>query len=202
MNDKGLLIVLSGPSGTGKGTIVKKLLEKNSTCLSVSMTTRTPRVGEEEGKSYFFVSRETFLEKVEQGKMLEYAEYNGNFYGTPREFVEQKSAAGQDVILEIEVQGALKVKSACPDAVMVFIMAPNMQELKNRLVMRKTEDEQTIQNRMNIAKRELEKADQYDYIVINDTVDKAAEDILAIIGAEKCSKKRREKFINEVKKQC
>lgn len=111
VNDKGLLIVLSGPSGTGKGTIVKKLLEKNSTCLSVSMTTRSPRVGEEEGKSYFFVSRETFLQKVEEGKMLEYAEYNGNFYGTPREFVEQKSTAGQDVILEIEVQGALKVKA-------------------------------------------------------------------------------------------
>lgn len=200
---RGLLITLSGPSGSGKGTIVRSLLEKrNDTVLSVSATTRAPREGEVDGVHYHFIDRETFLRMIEDDAFLEYAEYNGNFYGTPKAPVEAELLAGHNVLLEIEVQGAEKVMDSGTDLVSIFITIPSMQELERRLRGRDTETEETILSRLSIAERELKRAFRYDYVVLNDDVSAAVERIEAIIQAEKMRYSRMSKTVMEVLEVC
>ncbi|ADQ40532.1 guanylate kinase [Caldicellulosiruptor acetigenus I77R1B] len=188
---EGLLIVISGPAGTGKGTVVGKLLEKNPNIkLSISKTTRKPRPGEKEGVNYFFVSREQFEEEIKNERFLEYAEYNNNYYGTPKDFVFEALEKGFDVILEIETQGALKIKKAFSDAVLIFLLPPSIEELYRRLVKRGTESEDEIKARLEIAKNEIKLVPEYDYCVINDNVDDAAEKIQKIIEVEKLKSRR------------
>ena len=186
LDDRGLLVVLSGPSGVGKGTVRKALfqMEGHNLTYSVSMTTRSPREGEVEGSDYYFVSREEFEQRIKDGKMLEYAEFVKNYYGTPLEEVENRLAEGHEVILEIEVQGALQVREKMKDAVFVFIAPPSIDALYKRLKRRGTEPEEVIQERIEKAKRELGLAYKYDYIVVNDEVNNAADRIMAIIRAE------------------
>ncbi len=199
MNNRGMLIVLSGPSGSGKGTIIKSLLQKrDDTVLSISVTTRAPRPGEEEGVHYFFRTREEFEKMVEHRKLLEYAEYNGNYYGTPEEAIELWVSEGKNVILEIEVQGAEKVMDYRADLVSVFITIPSMDELERRLRERATETEEMIRGRMQVARRELTRAFRYDYVVLNDEVELAVERINTIIDAEKMRYSRMENTILEV----
>ena len=199
MNKSGLLVVVSGPSGCGKGTVLKQLIENDEHVFySVSATTRSPRVGEVDGVHYYFISKEQFEEQIASGGMLEYASYVGNYYGTPKQAVEEKCAAGYDVILEIEVQGAMQLREKCPNAVFVFIIPPSMEELEHRLVNRQTETQEVIQNRLNTARTELQFAPKYDYIVVNQTVEQAVSDIRAILQAEKCRSNRMENQLNEV----
>lgn len=183
---KGLLLVVSAPSAGGKGTILGEMFKQNSNlCMSISATTRLPRQGEENGKQYFFVSREEFQELVDNGKMLEHAEYVGNCYGTPRAPVESWRAEGKDVVLEIDVQGGAQIKQLVPDCVSVFIVPPSFAVLEERLRKRGTEDEETIQKRMDTARQELEHAKYYDYLVINDRLEEAVADMQAILRSEK-----------------
>lgn len=184
MKKKGIKIVLSGPSGSGKGTIVKKLVENNKAILSVSATTRAPREGEQEGIHYFYKTKVEFEKMVKNNELLEYAEFCGNYYGTPKDFIEQKTSEGIDVILEIEVQGALQVKEIYPEAVFIFITPPNLQELKNRLIGRGSETIETIEKRLHRAKEELLYYSEYDYIVVNENLDDAVETIETIIDAQ------------------
>ncbi len=187
MSNRGLLVVVSGPSGCGKGTVLGQLLENDPNVFySVSATTRKPRPGEIEGVHYFFLTKEQFEEKIKNDGMLEYANYVGNYYGTPKEAVEKQLSAGHNVILEIEVQGAMQVQKRCPEAVLVFMMPPSMEELKRRLVERRTETEEVIQNRLVTAEEEMKAVRQYDYFVINDKVEDAVECLRAILKAEKC----------------
>lgn len=192
LNNRGLLIVLSGPSGVGKGTVRKALfnLEGHNLVYSVSMTTRKPRCGEVEGSDYFFVSRDEFEERIQNGKMLEYAEFVGNYYGTPVDEVEKQLEEGNEVVLEIEVQGALQVREKMTDAVFIFIAPPSMDALYARLKKRGTEPEEVIKERIEKAKRELGLAYKYDYIVVNDDVNNAADRIMAIIRAEHAKTER------------
>lgn len=192
LNEKGLLIVLSGPSGVGKGTVRKALFEipGHNLDYSVSMTTRSMRPGEVDGKDYYFVSREEFLQRIEENKFLEYAEFVGNYYGTPLDKVEEKLAAGKEVVLEIEVQGALQVRKKCPDAVFIFLAPPSKQALYDRLHRRGTESEEKIRERVEKANKEFELAYKYDYIVINDEVNNAADRIMAIVRAEHAKTER------------
>ena len=186
MANKGLLIVFSGPSGCGKGTVVSRLLaERNDTVLSVSVTTRQPRPGDVDGVQYFFRTREQVEEMIRNDELLEYAEYNGNYYGTPRTAVEEQLAAGYNVILEIEVQGAEKVMRRCEDHVSVFLSVPSVEELECRLRGRGTETEEAICGRMSAAREELAHIGSYQYIVVNDEVDRAVQQISTIIEAEK-----------------
>lgn len=188
---EGLLIVISGPAGVGKGTVVGKLLERNPNIkLSISKTTRKPRPGEKEGVNYFFVSRQQFEDDIKNDNLLEYAEYNNNYYGTPKDFVLETLKKGFDVILEIETQGALKVKSTFEDAVLIFILPPSMEELYKRLKKRATETEDEIEARLNIARGEIRLLPKYDYCVVNDDVDKAVEAIEKIIEVEKLRTRR------------
>ena len=199
MNKKGQLVVVSGPSGVGKGTVLAEYLKGNpNTAYSVSATTRQPRPGEENGVHYYFLTKEEFEDTAKNGGMLEYACYNNNYYGTPKAPVESQRAAGKDVILEIEVQGALQVKKSCPDALLIFVAPPSFAELAERLAGRHTEDEQTVQNRLNIARGELKQADQYDYIVVNDEVTVAAQRLASIIGANRYNKNNMKEFLDEV----
>lgn len=186
LNQKGLLIVLSGPSGVGKATVRKALFKSpdHKFTYSVSMTTRKPREGEVEGQDYYFVSEEEFLKRIREGRFLEYAKFVGNYYGTPIEQVQQMIEQGDEVVLEIEVEGAMQVKAKMPDAVLVFIAPPTYGALKTRLLGRGTETEEIIMERISKAHRELTLAAGYDYIVINDDVDNAADRIKAIIRAE------------------
>ena len=186
LNQKGLLIVLSGPSGVGKATVRKALFKSpdHKFTYSVSMTTRKPREGEVEGQDYYFVSEEEFLKRIKEGRFLEYAKFVGNYYGTPIEQVQQMIEQGDEVVLEIEVEGAMQVKAKMPDAVLVFIAPPTYGALKTRLLGRGTETEEIIMERISKAHRELTRAAGYDYIVINDDVDNAADRIKAIIRAE------------------
>ncbi|WP_246009287.1 guanylate kinase [Brevibacillus fluminis] len=189
--DKGLLLVLSGPSGVGKGTVCKALREKMPELIySVSATTRSARVGEEEGVNYFFKGRDEFQRMIEQDELLEWAEYVGNYYGTPRRFVADTLASGKDVILEIEVQGALQVKEKFPEGVFLFLAPPDLSELESRIVGRGSESEETIKSRMEMARTEIELMDKYDYVVVNDYIDTACDKIKAIIAAEHLKKDR------------
>lgn len=186
MNKKGILIVFSGPSGCGKGTVLKELIDKDDNVfLSVSATTRSPREGEINGKNYYFLTKEEFEEQISNDGMLEYAKYCENFYGTPKAPVLERIEKGQNVILEIEVQGAMKVKEKQKDAVLVFLMPPSMEELERRLVDRQTEDIETITKRLNTAKEEIAHKDEYDYTIVNNTVSDAVADLEAIIRAER-----------------
>ena len=192
LNDKGLLIVLSGPSSVGKGTVRKALFEmpEQNFVYSVSMTTRKMRPGEIDGKDYYFVSREEFKQKIKEGKFLEYAEFVGNYYGTPLDKVNEQLEMGKEVILEIEVEGALQVREKCKDAVFIFLAPPGRQALYDRLKRRGTESEEVIQERIDKANREFKLAFKYDYIVINDEVRNAADRIMAIIRAEHAKTER------------
>ncbi|MBR2066695.1 MAG: guanylate kinase [Solobacterium sp.] len=180
---KGLLIVLSGPSGVGKGTILKELMKDEELMLSysVSMTTRNKREGEVEGVNYYFVSKEEFEEAVEKGELLEHAEFVGNYYGTPLKDVERLRNEGRNVVLEIEVQGCKQVQEKVKDALTIFIVPPNMEELENRIRGRKTEPEEIIQERLAKAQREMKMMDQYKYVICNDDVDLAVDIISVII---------------------
>lgn len=184
--NKGLLLVISGPSGSGKGTVLKELFKINKNlAYSVSATTRNARPGEVEGRDYFFLSLNEFESMIEKDGLLEYANYCGNYYGTPRKAVEERRAAGMDVILEIDVQGALKIREKCPDAVMIFIMPPSLKVLAKRLRGRGTEDEEKVNKRLATAKNEIMSADKYDYIVVNDALEDAVNSVGSIIKAEK-----------------
>ncbi|CAM2820996.1 guanylate kinase [Paenibacillus sediminis] len=185
--DKGLLIVLSGPSGVGKGTVCSALRKQMPELVySVSATTRAPRVGEQDGVNYFFKSHEQFQEMIKNDQLLEYAEYVGNYYGTPRDFVEETLASGKDIILEIEVQGALKVKEKFPEGVFIFLLPPSLDELKGRITGRGTESQDTIDHRMTVAVDEMNLIKHYDYAVVNDEIDLACKRIESIITAEHC----------------
>ncbi|WP_026263874.1 guanylate kinase [Paenibacillus terrigena] len=184
---KGLLIVLSGPSGVGKGTVCTALRKKMPNLIySVSATTRQPRMGEEEGVNYFYKSREQFLDMIEHNQLLEYAEYVGNYYGTPRDFVEQTINEGKDIILEIEVQGALQVKKSFPQGVFIFLLPPSLDELKDRIKGRGTENDTVIDHRMSVAEEEINMIEYYDYAVVNDEIEHACRRIDSIITAEHC----------------
>ena len=192
MKKQGILLIISGPSGSGKGTIVGQLCEKNDFALSISATTRKPRENEENGVHYFFHTREEFEQMRDRKELLEWAEFCGNYYGTPRKYVTEQLMQGKNVILEIEVQGALQVKKIYPEGVLVFMVPPNLEELGRRLTNRGTEDKETINMRLRRALEEMELVDEYDYLVINDTIVQATEDILTIVDAEgmKCSRNK------------
>lgn len=192
LDEKGLLIVLSGPSGVGKGTVREALFKRpdHDLTYSISMTTRAPRADEVDGREYYFVTREQFEENIKAGKMLEYTEFVGNYYGTPLEKVKEKLALGNEVLLEIEVQGALQVREKMKDAIFIFVAPPSIDALYSRLRGRGTESEEKIQERIEKAKREINLAYKYDYIVVNDTVDNAADRIMAIIRAEHAKTER------------
>lgn len=186
MKNKGLLIVISGPSGAGKGTICKVLTEKNDFWLSVSATTRQPRNGEAEGINYFFLTKENFIQKIESDDFLEYAEVYGNYYGTPKSKVMEILDDGMDVILEIDIQGALRVKENYPEGVFIFILPPSMEELKNRIINRGSETPESLMLRFKSAYKEINYVSRYNYAVVNDTVDDAVIKIESIITAERC----------------
>jgi len=188
---KGFLLVISGPSGSGKGTVSKALLERNNDIIfSVSATTRKKRIGEEEGLNYFFIEEDDFKEKIENNKFLEYANVHNNLYGTPREFVINEIEKGEIVLLEIDVQGAMQVKKNYKNVVFVFLLPPTMDELKNRIIKRGTETEEDIERRFKNAFEELNFVGEYDYFVVNDKVEEAIIDVENIIRAEKLRVKR------------
>jgi guanylate kinase len=186
MNERGLLLVISGPSGAGKGTICKALLEKHDFWLSVSATTRQPREGEIDGQNYYFVSKEDFLERIEKNDFLEYANVYGNYYGTPKSSVLQMLDSGKDVILEIDIQGALKVKEAFQEGIFIFILPPSMEELKQRIIKRGSETPESLMTRFKSAYKEINYVSKYSYAVVNNTVDEAAKKIESIVVAERC----------------
>lgn len=192
---RGLLIVLSGPSGVGKGTVRKELFSQPDTNYeySISMTTRAPREGEVDEVDYFFKTRSEFEELIEQDQLLEWAEFVGNYYGTPLEYVNKMRDAGRDVFLEIEVQGAAQVRSKVPDGLFIFLAPPSLSELEERLIGRGTETDEVIASRLGAARQELEMMNLYDYVVENDEVEHACDRINAIIIAEHCKRERVEK---------
>lgn len=202
MKHRGILIVVSGFSGAGKGTLMKELLGKyENYALSVSMTTRAPRPGEKDGESYFFVDRETFERTIAQEGLIEYASYCGNYYGTPRAYVEEQLDAGRDVILEIEIQGALKVKERFPEALLLFVMPPSAEELKRRLMGRGTESEEVILQRLERASEEAEGIEQYEYLIINDKLEECVEQMHAIISAARNNPARNKQLIADMRSQ-
>lgn len=198
--NRGILIVLSGFSGAGKGTLMKELMKTyDSYALSISMTTRAPRQGEQDGREYFFSTREKFEEKIAQNGLIEYAEYCGNYYGTPRDYVETKLDAGMDVILEIEIQGMRKVKQMFPNMLSLFVTPPDAAELARRLRGRGTETEESVMKRLNTAVLEAEGVEDYEYIVINDDLKRCVEEIHGIVQAAKRKPARNEEFINNIR---
>ena len=199
-NRKGLLLVISGPAGVGKGTINLSLISRNSDIrMSVSATTRSPRPGEIDGVHYFFKSEEEFQKMIEDGAFLEYMRvFNTHYYGTPKSFVEQELDEGRSVILEIDVQGAMRVKAAYPDAVLIFIAPPSMSELKSRLIHRGTESSEAIDRRFETAYQEMKYINQYDYVVVNDILDLAIARTEDIIVAERCKVSRNGELIEKL----
>lgn len=188
---QGLLIVLSGPSGCGKNTVCNALKKENKNIWeSISMTSRDRRPGEKNNEDYYFVTKEEFEEKIKKNKMLEYASFAGNYYGTPKDAVQQKLDEGKDVILVIEIQGALKIKEILPQSLFVFLLPPSMNELKKRLERRKTETKEKMMERFEIAYREINELPKYNYVIVNDDYEEAANKLNAIITAEKCRVER------------
>ena len=184
-NGQGILVVVSGFSGAGKGTLMKALLEKyHNYALSISATTRSPREGEQDGREYFFVTRDKFESMIEEKELIEYAKYVNNYYGTPRQYVFQQMADGKDVILEIEIQGALKVRRQFPDALLLFVTPPSAEVLKNRLIGRGTETMDVIEHRLARALEEAEGLEEYDYLVVNDVLEEAVREVHEIIQNE------------------
>ena len=203
MNTRGILIVVSGFSGAGKGTLMKELLKRyeENYALSISATTRGPREGEAHGREYFFISKEEFEKMIAKEELIEYAKYVENYYGTPRTYVEQKLEEGKDVILEIEIQGALKVKEKFPDTLLLFVTPPSAEELKKRLIGRGTETMEVIASRLNRAVEESEYMDQYDYLIINDTLDECVEQMHRVIQEEHLRCSRNVEFIGKIKEE-
>lgn len=202
MNDKGILLVVSGFAGSGKGTIMKELISKyDNYALSISATTRKPREGEQEGVHYFFKTKEEFEQMIEKGEFLEYANYVGNYYGTPRAYVEQQLNSGKDVILEIEVQGGLNVRKIYPDAMLVFVLPPNVAEIRNRLKKRGTESDDVILKRMERGSEEAEIIGQYDYLMINDNLDECVRRLHYTVQSARCAVKRNLDFVEDIKNQ-
>lgn len=202
-SEKGNLVVISGPSGAGKGTIIEKLKEINSNFwLSISMTSRSIRGNDIPGETYFFVSREEFEERISNGVFLEYAEYSGNYYGTPKDKILDKLNEGIDVILEIEIQGALKIKELVPDAIFIFILPPSMDELRHRLINRGTDSKDKILSRFKRAYQEINEVTKYNYVVINDGINKAVSKVNAILLSERCRVDRIEEvFLNNMEEE-
>ena len=199
MMNKGKLFVVSAPSGCGKGTILFEVLNKNKNLFySVSATTRAPREGEIDGVNYYFLSKDEFKMEIDNGGMLEYAQYCDNFYGTPKKKVVEKLEQGIDVILEIETKGAMQVKGVMPEAVLIFILPPSVLELRRRLNKRGTEEESVIEKRVKEAEDEIRRAFNYDYIIMNDELDKAIEDFEAVLKASKLTKENNKNMIEEV----
>lgn len=197
--EKGLLILVSGASGTGKGTVCKKILsDMPEIFYSISATTRQPRPGEVDGVEYFFITREEFKTWIAEDKFLEYAEVYGNFYGTPLHKIEERRNRGENVLLEIDTQGALNVMEKVPDGVYIFLLPPSLDELRKRIENRGTETPETLERRLNAAKAEIEIGKKYQYVVINDTVEKAVEKIKSIISAELCKVSRNKKILEDL----
>lgn len=202
MKREGILVVISGFAGTGKGSVVHGLMEQyEQYALSVSMTTRSPRPGEEEGVSYFFVDRERFEEEIRNDGLVEYASYCDNYYGTPKKYVQQQLQEGKDVILEIEIQGALKIKEQFPTALLLFIVPPSAAELKRRLVGRGTETPEVVEKRMRRASEEAEGIGQYDYIIVNDSLEDCIRKTHEVINAARLTPVRNETFIREIRSE-
>ncbi len=200
MSPKGILIVVSGFSGAGKGTLMKKLIQEyDNYALSISATTRAPRPGEEHGKEYFFLKKDDFEQKIAANGLIEYACYCDNYYGTPRDYVEQQLEAGKDVILEIEIQGALKIKAQYPTALLLFVMPPSAEELERRLVGRGTETLEVVKKRMNRAVEEAQGIENYDYIVVNDDLDACVKQLHEIIQAAHNTPSRNVEFIENIR---
>ena len=201
MDNRGILIVVSGFSGAGKGTLMKELLRRHpdTYALSISATTRSPREGEVDGREYFFISTEEFEKMIAKDGLIEYARYVENYYGTPRGYVEEKLGQGKDVILEIEIQGALKVKKAFPDNLLLFVTPPSASELKSRLVGRGTETMDVIRSRMDRACEEAQGMENYDYLIVNDDLDTCVEEMHSIIRAEHRKISRNAQFMEKIK---
>lgn len=201
--NKGILTVVSGFSGAGKGTIMKELLAKyeQNYALSISATTRAPRPGEKDGVEYFFKSREEFEKMIAAGELIEYAQYVGNYYGTPKAYVGKQLEAGRDVILEIEIQGALKVREQFPDALLLFVTPPSADELKRRLIGRGTESMEVIENRLARALEEAEGLEEYDYLVVNDVLEECVEEVHEIIRNEHYRVSRNAENIREMREE-
>ncbi len=199
MCECGQLIVISGPSGAGKSTVIRKVMNANPNMVfSISATTRPPRDGEVDGVNYYFVDRPFFEEMIANKELLEYAQYVGNYYGSPRDAVYDHLVAGKDVVFDIEVQGAMQIKRICPDAIMIFMVPSTFDEIERRLRGRGTDSEDTVQQRIVAAKNECRYAPDYKYLVINDDTDVAAAEINAIVTAEKCRMDERKKYLPEV----
>ena len=196
MHERGKLIVVSGPSGAGKSTVVNRAMEgRDDLCFSTSVTTRAPRPGEQDGREYFFIDHDRFAAMIDNDELLEHAVYVGNRYGTPKQFVEDCLARGVNVLLDIEVHGARQVAEKCPDAVKIFIIPPSLQELERRLINRGTDTPEAIEGRLNRAREEYREADIYDYIIINDEAERAAQELSAIILAEHCRASERAQYL-------
>ncbi|MCR5295499.1 MAG: guanylate kinase [Lachnospiraceae bacterium] len=202
MAEKGCLFIVSGFAGAGKGTVTKQLVKEDPDIrLSISATTRDMRKGEAEGVDYFYISKESFEQKIKEGELLEYAKYGENYYGTPRSYVEQVLGEGKDVLLEIEVQGASKVKAAFPETIRIFVTPPSAKELKRRLVGRGRDSAEDIARRLSRAAEEAGEMGEYDYLLINDTIDQCVKDLHAIVAAERMKAKKQEDFISMIKEQ-
>ena len=196
MTEKGKLIVVSGPSGAGKTATITGAMEKRGDiCFSVSVTTRNPRPGEVDGKDYFFISEQQFLEMIDRDELLEHAVYVGNRYGTPKGYVQQMLDEGKNVVLDIEVQGAKQVHESMPEAVMIFLIPPSLEELRRRLTNRGTETEEKIRERLQRARQEYAETDIYQYIIINDKLDMAIDELCSIITATHCRIENRRKYL-------
>ena len=199
MSEKGKLIVISGPSGAGKSSVVARAIQgREDVCFSTSVTTRSPRPGEVDGREYFFIDRERFDEMVEKDELLEHAVYVSNCYGTPRAFVEEKLAEGLNVLLDIEVQGARQVRERMPEAIKIFVVPPTLEELRRRLEGRGTESAEAIEGRLARARQEYGEAGFYDYIIVNDKIDVAAGELAAIITAEHCRAADRMEYLENI----
>lgn len=195
---KGSLFIISGPSGTGKGTVCNELIKHDNIYLSISATTRDRRVGETDGVTYFYITKDEFLNMIDNDMMLEYAKYSGNYYGTPKLAVEKMLKEGKNVILEIEAQGALKVKEKMPEAVMIFIVPPSIKELRNRLSKRGREDSKEIEKRIETAKWEFSQCPKYNYVLVNDNLENCVKSTLEIIKATNERQRIIEKLLNEI----